>query len=158
MEGFTLSKTALFLVSHRHQDPKIMRLLKPFFLILGTFLSAFLHQSANEISSIAGMRSPRHKGTRIACQNCLAKLQVHRRCCTVSCSWSQRTQTTGCCSPLLLSLSAVQHLFLIANQRKNLHFGGAQDFHKRFHGSNEINCCLYIAEHTKTVANLKVKT
>lgn len=117
MEGLTPSKTVLFLVSHMHQDPKIMRLLKPFFLNLGTFLSAFLHQSANEISSTAGMRSPRHKGTRIACQNCLAKLQVHKRCCTVSCSWSQRTQTAGCCSPLLLSLSAVQHLFLCIKKR-----------------------------------------
>ena len=138
-EGFTPSKTALFLVSHKHHDPKIMRLLKPFFLLLCTFLITFLHQSTKEISSTAGVRAPRLKGKRIACQNCLAKLQVHRRCCTVSYSWSHRTQTTGCCNPLLLSLSAVQHLFLIANQRKNLHFGGAQDFHKRFHGSNEMD-------------------
>ena len=134
-EGFTPSKTALFLVSHKHHDPKIMRLLKPFLLFLYTFLSTFLHHSAKDISSSAGVRYSRLKGKRISCQNYLAKLQVHRRCCIVSCSWSHRTQTTAYCS-LLLSLSAVQHLFLIANQA--LHIGGAQDFHKRLHGSNKI--------------------
>jgi ribosomal protein L31 len=114
-----------------------MRLLKPFLLFLCIFLSTFLHHSAKDISS-AGVRYSRLKGKRISYQNCLAKLQVHRRCCTISCSWSHRTQTTAYCSPLLVNLSAVQHLFFIANQRKDLHFGGAQDFHKRFHGSNKI--------------------
>jgi hypothetical protein len=36
-EGFTPSKTTLFRVSHMHHDPKIMRLLKPFLLLLAPF-------------------------------------------------------------------------------------------------------------------------
>jgi hypothetical protein len=56
-------------------------------------------------------------------------------CWTVSPSWSQRGQSSGWGRPLLANLSAVQHLFMIANQRKTLHLFGAHDFQSLFHGS-----------------------
>jgi hypothetical protein len=48
-------------------------------------------------------------------------------------------QTSGCGIPLNCNLSAIQHLFLIANQRKNLHLGGAQVFHNLFQGSKTVH-------------------
>jgi hypothetical protein len=103
------------------------------------FLRAFPHHTTKELSSIIGVRSTSPISDKIWCQNCLAKLQVQRRCWAISCSWSQRGQHIGYYKPLLWSLSAGQHLFLIANQRKNLHFGGAQVFHNLFHGSMGTN-------------------
>jgi hypothetical protein len=44
-----------------------------------------------------------------------------------SSAWSQKGHAAGCGRPRLLSLSAVQHLFLAANQRKTLQFGGARE-------------------------------
>ncbi|ONM60181.1 hypothetical protein ZEAMMB73_Zm00001d022350 [Zea mays] len=58
MEGFTPSKTTLLRRSHKHQAPRIMTLLKPFILLLCTFLRAFPHRTAKEISSISKVRSP----------------------------------------------------------------------------------------------------
>jgi hypothetical protein len=58
---------------------------------------------------------------RIECQNCLAKTQFERICCTVSSSLSHRTQLTGKTRPLFFGLSVVQHLLLIASQMKVLH-------------------------------------
>jgi hypothetical protein len=40
-------------------------------------------------------------------------------CWTVSPSWSQRGQSSGWGRPLLANLSAVQHLFMTANNNNN---------------------------------------
>jgi hypothetical protein len=136
MEGLTPSKTALLRWSHKHQAPMMITLLMPLLLNLCTCLHTFLHHSAKEISLEAGERLASPNGDRMQCQNCLAKMQLQRRCWIFSGSWSHKGQTFGWSNPLFCSLSAVQHLFLIANYRKkNLHLGGAQDFHNLFHGS-----------------------
>jgi hypothetical protein len=51
---------------------------------------------------------------------------------------AQRATAQVLQSPLLQIIS-VQHLFLIANQRKNLHFWGAQDLQSLFQCSKEID-------------------
>jgi len=68
--------------------------------------------------------------------------------------WSKRNQkkepnlfirNTGvldilqCGSPLLAARSAVQHLLIMANHRKNWHFLGAQLAHIRFHAAKETD-------------------
>jgi hypothetical protein len=108
-----------------------MRLLKPFLLLLCTFLSTFLHHSAKDISSAAGVRPPCLKVNRISCQNCLAKPQVHRRCWTISCSWSHKAQTRGCCNPLLKSISSPT-LISYCQPEKKLTFWGSPSLPQLF--------------------------
>ena len=44
-----------------------------------------------------------------------------------------------CGSPLLAARSAIQHLLIMANHRKNWHFLGAQLAHIRFHAAKETD-------------------
>ena len=134
-EGESPSKTTLLRWSQIHHTPKMMTLLSPFLELLGTWHSTCFHHSAKEGASTAGVRWPKSKGDNKLCQNWRAKMQEFRRCSIVSCSWSHKGHTTGWGRPLFSNLSAVQHLFFIANQRKNLHFGGAQVCQSLFHGS-----------------------
>ena len=137
-EGDSPWNTALFLWSHRHQAPRMIRELSPFFLVLVTLRHTFPHHSEKFPSSAVGVRCPKPIAARIVCQNCRAKMHAVRRCWIVSWAWSHIGQTSGCGIPLNCNLSAVQHLFLIANQRKNLHLGGAQVFHNLFQGSKTV--------------------
>ena len=137
-DGDSPWNTALFLWSHRHQAPRMIKELSPFFLVLITLRLTFPHQSAKVSSSAAGVRCPKPIAARIVCQNCRAKMHAVRRCWIVSWAWSHIRQTSGCGIPLNCNLLAVQHLFLIANQRKNLHLGGAQVFHNLFQGSKTV--------------------
>ena len=119
----------------RIQAPRIMTVFSPFFLSFCNFLIALHHQSPKEISWGLGIRSCRPNTKNIWHQNSRAKTQVVRICWIFSSSWSQKGQWLGCGRPLLASLSAVQHLFLMANQMKSLHFAGAHDFQTRHQGS-----------------------
>jgi hypothetical protein len=141
MEGATPSKTTLLRWSHKHQTPIMMILLsvEPLFLSLCTRLHTCLHHSEKENSSLPEVRWPRSKGDKILCSNWRAKMHLFNRWWIVSCSWSHRGQTSGCGNPLFSNLSTFQHLFFIANQRKNLHCGGAQVFQSLFHGSKVMD-------------------
>jgi hypothetical protein len=112
-----------------------MILLKPFLQFLWTLLLTSFNQSAKDDTCALGVRCPKPKGESILCQNCQAKTQEVKIFCVVSSSWSQRRLLH--LSPL--QSSNFQHLFFIANQRKNLHFRGAQEFHNLFHGSKMVD-------------------
>jgi hypothetical protein len=51
-QGRGPSKTIEFLSFHSNQDPRMMREFRPFFIVLGSLLHAFLHQSAKEFALI----------------------------------------------------------------------------------------------------------
>ena len=107
----------------------MIREFTPFLCSFDTLLIVLCHQSAKLRSCCRRTVSTRFRGASTLNHTCLATTQDVRRCWTVSSSWSQRGHLSGWGSPLLASLSDVQHLFLIANQRKFLHLAGAQDFH-----------------------------
>ena len=131
------SKTQALRCFQRIHAPRIMTMFSPFFSF-GRFLVALRHQSAKEISWELGTRFCSPNVDRIQYQKSRANTQVVRRYWMFSSSWSQNGQSLGCGSPLLASLSAVQHVFLIANQRKSLHFAGAHDLQTRRQGSKVI--------------------
>lgn len=97
----------------------------PFSLIL-VLLLAFLHQSSNDRSSALRARwlipSVKDKKPELPGKNTGSDDVLYRFPFLVT----QRA-AAWVLQPLFSRLSAVQHLFLIASQRKNLHFWGAQD-------------------------------
>jgi hypothetical protein len=95
MHGRAPSKTHLFLCFQWLQATRMITLLKPFLLLLGILAEAFLHHSAKPDSLLLGATKERPIGVNILCQNYLVKTQLDRICCTVSSSWSHRTQFSG---------------------------------------------------------------
>jgi len=85
----------------------------------------FTHQSPNMTSAglVASSWSPACCSKRN--QTCLSETQV--------------LDILQCGSPLLAARSAVQHLLIMANHRKNWHFLGAQLAHIRFHAAKETD-------------------
>ena len=134
-EGGTPSNTQAFLCFHIIQAPKIIREFTPLLYSFFTFFITLCHHSAKLCSHWLGMQSPRLRGDRRLNYTCLAITHDTNKCWAVSSSWSHRGHRSGWGSPLLSSLSAVQHLLRIANQRKTLHLFGAQDFQSLFQGS-----------------------
>jgi hypothetical protein len=99
----------------------------PLCRILGVACQALIHQSLREASCSGGRHVIRsHEST--SCQACLAKGHAISRWCMVSGSWSQSSHRGWCCRRWRSSLSAVQHLSLLASQWRNLTRGGAQVF------------------------------
>ena len=56
----------------------------------------------------------------------------------VSPAWSQKGQADWWGKPRFANRSDVHHLLLMANQTKNLQFGGAQLFQTRFQGAKPM--------------------
>ena len=104
------------------EAPKIIREFTPLLCSFSTLFIVLRHQLAKLPSFGLGIEPARPIGANNLNQNSLATTHVVRRCCIDSSSWSQRGHLSGWESPLLASLSAVQHLLRIANPRKNLHF------------------------------------
>ena len=127
-EEDTPSNTQAFRCFHIIQAPKIIREFTPLLYSFFTFFITLCHHSAKLCSHWLGMQSPRLRGDRRLNYTCLAITHDTNKCWAVSSSWSHRGHRSGWGSPLLSSLSAVQHLLRIANQRKTLHLFGAQDF------------------------------
>jgi hypothetical protein len=94
-QGRAPSKTHLFRCFQILQAPRITILLNPFLLLLGIMVEAFLPHSVKTKSLLLGPTEERPIGVKILCQNCLVKTQLDRICCTVSSSWSHKTQFSG---------------------------------------------------------------
>ena len=135
IEGEAPLNMQAFLCFQITQVPNMIREFTPFLCSFDTLLIVLSHQSAKLRSCCRRTVSTRFMGASTLNHTCLATTQDVRRCWTVSSSWSQRGHLSGWGSPLLASLSDVQHLFLIANQRKFLHLARAQDFHSLRQGS-----------------------
>jgi hypothetical protein len=112
--------TQAFLCFQIVQTPRIIRVFTPFFCSF-TLLNIIRNQSAKLLSFWQGTKSVSSKGWCNLNHTCLATTHVVNRCCIVSSSWSHRGHLSGWGRPLLASLSAVQHLFRIANHRNILH-------------------------------------
>jgi hypothetical protein len=128
------SKTHAFLCFQIIQAPKIIKVFTPFLCSLLTLLIVVRHQSAKLSSFCRGTESARFSGANNLNQTYLATTHVVKRC-IVSSAWSHSGHLSGWERPLLASLSAVQHLFRIANHKNILHLAGAQVFQSRRQGS-----------------------
>jgi len=126
--GLAPSKTHAFRCFQMIQAPNMTKELNPFRLPFWIFLTLFLHQSEKESSCLEGTQSCKPKLDRMRNQKSLVNTQVVRICWMSSASWSQSRQRSGWGRFLLAKWSAVQHLFLTANHKKNLHFAGAHVF------------------------------
>jgi hypothetical protein len=82
---------------HRHQDPRIVRESKPLRRADPSIRQRDSHQSRKLIPG-CGVRRSRPMGASTLCQTSLAKMHSPARCCTVSCSWSQKAQASLSCS------------------------------------------------------------
>lgn len=131
--SWSLSNTHL--LRWMHQAPRMLLLLfMPFILSFWTSLITFLHHSAKDASSTSGVRCPNPRGSNRLNHNYCAKTQKVKICWTVSSSWPQSGHVSGWFNPLCCNLSAVHHLFWIANHKNILHLGGTQDFHNLLQG------------------------
>jgi len=134
-EGETPLKPQAFLCFQIIRAPKMIRELTPFLSSFFTLLIVMCHQSAKLDSCWRRTGPERFSGANKLNQTCLPTTHEANKCCIVSFSWSQRGHLSGWGRPLLANQSAIQHLFRIANHKKNLHLFGAQDFHRRLQGS-----------------------
>lgn len=135
--GCALSNTQRFLCFHEHHTTKMIMEFSPFRHSFGTRRCARLHQSW-KVSSCVGASAWKPADWRAWNHTCRETTHCMRMCWMLSCSWSQNGQDSWCCSPLLASLSAVQHRSAQASHRKSLARIGAHVCQRRLHGSKVV--------------------
>jgi len=111
-------RTHAFLCFQIIQATKIIRGFTPLLCSFSTLFIVLRHQLAKLPSFCLGTEPARPIGANNLNQNSLVTTHVVRRCCIDSSSWSQRGHLSGWESPLLASLSAVQH-YCVSLTREN---------------------------------------
>jgi hypothetical protein len=113
---------------------RMIREFSPFRVSFGTPLIT-LHQLEKLVPN-TGATTARFSHCKQKNQTCREKTHESSKCWIVSSAWSQNGQAVGWGNPRLASQSAVQHLLLKANHKKNLQCKGAQHFQILLQGVN----------------------